>query len=151
MSTTPLAFIPAQGYRDSSFAPTDPPSEAAFRDVMQDIPDQLRDYINTTLIPIIDSLPTSLDVLTLTNTTPYTPTAQYHPATKAYIDAVAAAFVLGALSPNSVLNSMLGTDVKVGSLALLSTTVKTDVVSAINETVTRELNLARLQSQGGMY
>lgn len=55
------------------------------------------------------------------------------------------------IPPNSILNSQLVADAKVGSLALLSTTVKTDVVSAINETVSKELNFARLQSQGGMY
>lgn len=46
MPLIPFAFTPVQGYRDSSFAPTDPASEAAFRDVMQDIPDQLRDELN---------------------------------------------------------------------------------------------------------
>lgn len=40
------------------------------------------------------------------------------------------------IPPNSILNSQLVTDAKVGSLALLSTTVKTDVVSAINEVET---------------
>jgi hypothetical protein len=37
------------------------------------------------------------------------------------------------ISQNTITNSRLGVDVKVGSLALLTTSVKTDVVSAINE------------------
>lgn len=39
----------------------------------------------------------------------------------------------GIVPANSISNSELGTDVKVGSLAALTTTVKTDAVSAINE------------------
>jgi hypothetical protein len=102
---------------------------------MQQIPDQLRDYINVVLIPAFALFPTDLDVLTKTNTTPYTPTSDYHPSTKLYVDAIAAAFVLGSLSPNSVTNIMLNSDIKVGSLGDLATDDNTDLVTAINEIV----------------
>lgn len=50
-----MAFTPATGLRDASFAPTDPVSEAAIRDVIQKVPDQLRDYINGTLLATLHS------------------------------------------------------------------------------------------------
>jgi len=52
---------------------------------------------------------------------------------KSYVDAIAAAFVLGTLPDNSVTNTKLATDIKVGSLATLTTTTKSSVVGAINE------------------
>jgi hypothetical protein len=48
---------------------------------------------------------------------------------KTQIDGV----VLGSIPDNSLTNAKLGTDLKVGSLALLSTSDKTSVVNAINE------------------
>jgi hypothetical protein len=55
---------------------------------------------------------------------------------------------------NSLTNAKLTSDIKVGSLASLSTTIKTDVVSAINETITsdfnKRLNNQRMLSQGGL-
>ena len=38
------------------------------------------------LMQLINERPTKLQVLTLTNTTAYTPTSNYHPATKLYVD-----------------------------------------------------------------
>lgn len=51
--TTPnnFAFTPATGLRDASAYPTVPASEADLRSAIQTPSDQLRDYINETLIP----------------------------------------------------------------------------------------------------
>lgn len=43
------------------------------------------------------------------------------------------ALVLGELPAGSIDNTQLDTDIKVGSLAALTTTVKTDITSAVNE------------------
>ncbi len=57
--------------------------------------------------------------------------------------------VLGQIPDNSLTNAKLGTDIKVGSLASLTTTATSDVVSAINEvdantdTNTNNLDIAR--------
>lgn len=71
-----------------------------------------------------------------TNTTAFAPTGLYHPSTKKYVDDGIAAVTLGQIPDNSLTNTKLGTDIKVGSLATLTTNAKTDVVSAINENVT---------------
>ena len=62
-----------------------------------------------------------------------TPSTASQAASKAYVDGVAAGFVLGTLSDNSITNEKLGTDIKVGSLAALTTTEKSSAVGAINE------------------
>ena len=62
-----------------------------------------------------------------------TPTTDYQAATKKYIDLVAASLTLGGVSDSSITNNKLGNDVKVGSLAGLSTTQKSSVVAALNE------------------
>ena len=46
------------------------------------------------------------------------------------------AAIIGTFPGGSITNDMLGSDVKVGSLASLATTIKTNVVNAINELVT---------------
>jgi len=81
------------------------------------------------------------NVLELDNLTIFTPTANYHPATKKYIDDIA----LDAIGTDSVTNDKLATDVKIGSLALLSTTEKSNVVGAVNELDTAvDLNTAKV-------
>lgn len=62
-----------------------------------------------------------------------TPTTATQASNKDYIDTVAANFVLGIISDNSLTNAKLGTDIKIGSLATLTTTEKGSVVGAINE------------------
>lgn len=62
-----------------------------------------------------------------------TPTTNNQASNKGYIDGVAAGFVLGTISDNSLTNAMLGTDIKIGSLAALTTTEKSSAVGAINE------------------
>lgn len=44
-----FSFNPPTGLNDSSYSPTTPTSEAAIREQLQGIPDQLRDYINILL------------------------------------------------------------------------------------------------------
>jgi len=51
-------------------------------------------------------------VLLKANTTAFTPTGDYHPATKKYVDDVAAAFVLGTISANSLTESMMAAEMK---------------------------------------
>ena len=45
----PFAFTPADGYRNITTFPTTPASEAAFRDSMMSLLDQLRDYMNNSV------------------------------------------------------------------------------------------------------
>lgn len=52
---------------------------------------------------------------------------------KSYTDTTVSGVVLGQITDNSLTNSKLGTDIKVGSLASLTTTQKGSVVGAINE------------------
>lgn len=68
-----------------------------------------------------------------TNTDPYVPTDLYNPATKEYVDSTVAGVAMGAVPDDSVGDIKLAPDVKVGSLATLTTTNKTSVTSAINE------------------
>lgn len=76
----------------------------------------IKTYINNVLTVEIDALVATTE----TNANNYT-------------DQVAANFVLGALSPNSVTNNMIATASKIGLLASLKTTEKSDIVSAIND------------------
>lgn len=47
----PLIFNPVDGYRNVVSFPTKPPNETAFRNSMQSLHDQTRDYINQNLVP----------------------------------------------------------------------------------------------------
>ncbi len=76
------------------------------------------------------------NVLEKDNTTSFTPSADYQPSTKKYVDDEITGVVLGDIPDNSLTNVKLATDVKIGSLATLITTVKTSVTNAINEIVT---------------
>lgn len=49
MALTPMAFSPATGFEDATTYP-DPASEAAARAQLQDIPNQLKTFVNSTLI-----------------------------------------------------------------------------------------------------
>lgn len=51
MALAPMAFNPANGLKDPAYSPTNPGSEAAIRQQIQGIADQLRDFINNTLLP----------------------------------------------------------------------------------------------------
>lgn len=58
--------------------------------------------------------------------------------------------VLGQIPDNSLTNAKLGSDVKVGSLAELITTVKTSLVAAINEVKEQNNDLGALVGLGGV-
>jgi endo-1,4-beta-mannosidase len=68
-------------------------------------------YINTTLTAEVDSvvgaLPTNSTVLTRTNTDVYTPTTNYHPSTKKYVDDTAAGVVLGQIPDGTITEAKL--------------------------------------------
>jgi hypothetical protein len=64
-----------------------------------------------------------------------TPTTDMQASTKKYVDDNIGAVVLGQIPDDTLTNAKLGTDIKVGSLAALTTTDKTSVVAAINENV----------------
>lgn len=59
---------------------------------------------NTVYAQIVNLLS---QVLTLTNTTAFTPTAQYHPATKKYVDDTAIGVVLGQIPDRSLPNTKI--------------------------------------------
>lgn len=61
------------------------------------------------------------------------PTTASQPSTKKYVDDSITGVVLGQIPDNSLTNTKLGTDIKVGSLAALTTTEKGSVVGAVNE------------------
>lgn len=61
------------------------------------------------------------------------PITDLQASTKKYVDDNIASVVLGQIPDNSLANTKLGTDIKVGSLASLTTTEKGSVVGAINE------------------
>jgi hypothetical protein len=48
-----MVFAPVQGLRDASYSPTIPTSEAAIRDEIQGISDQLMNYLNLTINPML--------------------------------------------------------------------------------------------------
>ena len=77
---------------------------------------------------VINGKVSASDVLTKTNTTPFTPSLDYHPVPlKTLNDAIFAG-----IADNSITDLKMAPDVKIGSLALLTTTIKTSVVNAIN-------------------
>lgn len=61
------------------------------------------------------------------------PTTDYQISNKKYVDDTTAAAAAGVMPDGSVTNAKLATDVKVGSLASLTTTAKSSVQGAINE------------------
>lgn len=150
MTITAFAFVPPNGIRDASYAPTDPPNEAALRQAIQGIPDQLKDYINNVLLTSLASTTTSssgareIGSETLPGIVGNTVYAQLL-ALLNYINSIS----IGNVPINSITNDKLGTDVKVGSLASLTTTDKTSVVNAINETNTASNMLDKLKTVDG--
>lgn len=62
-----------------------------------------------------------------------TPTATTDASTKGYVDTSIAGVTLGQIPDDSLTNAKMATDVKIGSLATLTTTEKSNVTGAINE------------------
>lgn len=114
---------------------------ATLKQKFDQIGEDLKDYVNNTLLTELESstlgsdgaksVGLKLSQITATNV---------NGAVLELYNAITG-IVLGQIPDNSLTNLKLGTDVKVGSLALLSTTVKTDVVSAINEVILESLAL----------
>ena len=96
--------------------PTETPSELkilfdkASTDIKAYINDTLTDEVDTALGLKADStdVPLTTTVLTLTNTTSYTPTADYHPSTKKYVDDTA----IAGIGTNSLTESYMANDMK---------------------------------------
>ena len=89
------------------------------------------DTVKITGTQSIDGKKTFLVVPTLPS-----PSVSTDATNKGYVDASIASYVLGQIPDNSLTNAKLGTDIKIGSLASLTTTIKTSIVNAINELVT---------------
>lgn len=77
--------------------------------------------------------PTKSEVLTKTNTTAYTPSANYHPATKKYVDDKAANIPVSAISGTlPVSKGGTGSATAAGALANLGIKIQTTVPSSLN-------------------
>jgi len=137
-------FTPATGWNDTVAFPTNP-SDAQVRPMFQLLFDQLTAYINTVLIPSLTGTTAgssgsenigSAIIAGIAGSTVFAQISNLlalEQADKAYLLSQMAGIVLGVISDSSLTNAKLGTDIKVGSLALLNTVTKVDVVSAVNE------------------
>lgn len=75
------AYTPTENYHPATKEYVDSlAGGASWGSIVNNIEDQ------TDLMELLNSRPTREEVLTLTNTTAYTPTENYHPATKLYVD-----------------------------------------------------------------
>ena len=121
---------------DYAYSPTNPASEDAIReqidDSIQETYDAAAKVGDTMDLTTNQTVVTGVKTFAVSPIVP-TPTTEFQAGTKKYTDDAIAGAVIGELPEGSVTNPFLGSDVKVGSLALLATTLKTDVVSAINE------------------
>lgn len=99
MSIESMEFVPSDGLRDASYSKTTPDSETDIRAEIQGISDQLRNYVNDTLIPAITDLDgesvkdngnqTIAGVKTFSSSPLIpTPTANMEASTKKYVDDV---------------------------------------------------------------
>lgn len=70
-------------------------------------PTAFKAFVNTLIDEIEAQYTANEQVLTLTNTTAFTPTAQYHPSTKGYVDDTVAGVVLGEIPDNSLTEAKL--------------------------------------------
>ena len=76
-----VAYIPTQDYHPATKEYVDSLiGGASWGEIVNNIEDQ------EDLMQLLNERPTKAEVLTTTNTTAYTPTANYHPATKLYVD-----------------------------------------------------------------
>lgn len=127
-------FNIADGLRDKTYYKSTPISEDDARDQIQGLLDELRDYINNTLVAGLNNAETtksgaekigSAPISMVTGATVYDQIKNL----KEQIDGVSQ----GAVTPGSITDEKLADDVKVGSLTSLTTTAKSSVVGAINE------------------
>jgi hypothetical protein len=116
--------------------PTTPASEEEARAQMQELFNQIKTYINTVLITGLESVITGSSGAEKIGSAPISGVAGETPRSQiADIYNQMQTLSLGGVTGGSITDYMLGADVKVGSLAELTTTVKTSIVAAINELV----------------
>lgn len=102
MADPNLQFDPINGHYNADVFLTNPPKEEV-RGYMQRLHDQTRDFVNNTLIPWLNStFAAKTNVLTRDNTSAFTPTASYNPATKKYVDDTTAGVILGQVPDGSI-------------------------------------------------
>lgn len=154
MAITQVVYTPTDGLKNTTSFPNNPGSNANARKQFQDVFDQIKNAVNlivteleagglntiyyteTEVDALISVLATAASVTTVANNLTTHKTSSDHDGryyTEAEVDAIASAIVVGGLAPNSITNTYLASDVKVGSLAALTTTDKTSVTAAINE------------------
>jgi hypothetical protein len=71
--------------------------------------------------------------------------------TKTEVDTMIAESQAGVVGPNSVTDTKMAPDVKIGSLASLGTTVKTSITAALNEVVVKTNNSVNKDVPGEVY
>jgi hypothetical protein len=125
MGFTRAAFTPTDGIKNTTTYPTTPASETEARKQVQDNLDQMRDAINALEIELEDT--GGAGKIGCTGT---------YGDIQEFITAVEAAGSGSTPGAGVITNAMMATDVKIGSLALLTTTDKDSLVEAINELVT---------------
>lgn len=94
------------------------------------VDDTAAGFVDVTTVQSIAGVKTFTDIPKVPLTAP---TVDEEVAGKKYVDDVLAGAVLGAVPDNSIANIKLVSDIKVGSLAALTTTEKASVAGAINE------------------
>ena len=134
MAINDFAFDPVDGLKNVTSFPTTPENEAAARKQVQDVFDQITAYLNAEFKAKLIATTTdasgahqvgSATISGVSGATVYAQLATL----KTLIDGVA----LGDIPDGSLTNTKLATDIKVGSLATLTTTEKSSVAGAINE------------------
>ncbi len=93
--------------------------------------DKADTYTETEVDTLLDAKADKTNVLELDNTDAFTPTADYHPATKKFVDDTA----FDGVGDNSITDIKMATDYKLGGLSNLNTTEKSSYTGAINEVV----------------
>lgn len=133
MPFTRVACTPSDGLKNTSTYPTTPASETAARKQIQDTIDQVVSGVNT-LETELESTAASAKIGC---------TGSYSNI-QAFITATELAGSGTTPGAGVITDNMMSSDVKIGSLASLTTTIKTSVVNAINEVVTNIGNLTLL-------
>ena len=95
-----MAYTRTKKLTDASYSPTNPESETALRE-------QVDGSIQEVLDLLDEGKAEKSEVLQTNNTTVYTPTAQYHPTTKKYVDDAILDIVVGELPEGSVTDDYL--------------------------------------------
>ena len=135
MPFTRAAFNPTDGIKNISTYPTNPSDETAARKQIQDNLDQMKDAINT--------LETELEASGAAGKLGCT---GGYANIQEFITAVIAAGSGNVPPANTITDAMMTSDVKIGSLAALTTSIKTSIVNAINSVVTSIGALAGLST-----